>query len=146
MPDYNLLTYLRGGRKNGWLAGHGQAVSERWCCNMAVRLKRSGVRSPRDFYLLGTLMHYLADSFTYPHTVSFRETLQVHNAYERELKCVFEEHLRAAEKWRMPYPPSDPASFLKIARLRYEASERAPSTDAIYVIWVCGMTYVSIVK
>ena len=91
-------------------------------------------------------MHYLADSFTYPHTVSFRETLRVHNAYERELKRVFGERLQAAEKWNMPYPPSDLASFLKTARLRYEASERAPTTDAIYVIWVCGMVYVSVVK
>ena len=42
-----------------------------------------------DYYTLGKLIHYTADSFTYAHNINFSKALSLHRAYESELQIHF---------------------------------------------------------
>lgn len=93
-PDYIPFTYLRGFRQSRAMLGHNARYSFLHIQRSIQKLEMRGCLRQRDFYRLGTLMHYLADSFTYPHTDTFCGGLQEHRAYERELHEVFSGYLR----------------------------------------------------
>ena len=68
-PDINMLTYFRGSiRGEEKLRGHNYEMG-----------------TVRQSFLLGKLVHYVADSFTYPHNSIFPGNLREHCQYETEL-------------------------------------------------------------
>ena len=146
LPDYNLFTYLRGFPRSVGVWGHSRPYSERICLQTLARLRKSGVQRVRDFYALGALVHYLADSFTHPHTQAFKGGLRLHNAYERALRTCFPACIRAAKRKRLPSPPTDPEAFLRTAYAAYERHKPDPRNDGRFVLFVCGMICLSILK
>ncbi len=146
LPDYNPLTYLRGFSQSKGFLGHNRPYSERTCFQTLERLHERGVQGSRDCYALGALMHYLADSFTHPHTERFMGGLRAHNAYERALRACFPACIRAAKGKHLPTPPTDPMAFLRAAYTLYESKNPNPHNDGWFVLFVCGMILLSVFK
>ncbi len=139
-PDYNLASYLRGCKRDAWFAGHTNEGSRQYVLKILQRLEKRGVRTVRDCYLLGTLMHYLADSFTYVHTRGFKGSFSEHNAYERRLRRVFSSCLDRADKMGIE-DVGDPIVFLSKERARYNDIAPTPLRDGDAILRVCAHVF-----
>ena len=89
-PDINMLTYFRGSiRGEEKLRGHNyenvQKYMEKLTNKLTKKLEKGGMGTVRQSFLLGKLVHYVADSFTYPHNSLFFGNLKEHCQYETEL-------------------------------------------------------------
>ena len=146
LPDYNPFTYLRGIAESRRMVGHNARYSEKHIEKVAHRLQRKGIRGVADAYALGTLIHYLADSFTYVHTESFREGMREHNRYERELRNVFPILLMDQLRHTPPAPVDDLLGFLKTERVRYDGYPKSMKNDAIRILRVCAVVFCSICR
>ncbi len=139
-PDYIPLTYLRGFRQSRAMLGHNTRYSMAHIQKSIKRLQRRGVRSLRDCFRLGTLMHYLADSFTFPHTEGFSGDMKEHRRYERDLHACFAGHLAIAEEGCVECGTAREGvlSFLRNRREAYEAhAEKTCARDAGQIICAC---------
>ncbi len=144
LPDYNPFTYLRGIRQSKRMAGHNADYSDPHLRRVIRRLLKKGIRSHSDAYSLGTVIHYTADSFTYPHTSHFCGRMAAHNRYERELQAVFEA-LLAEEKRHpgSPLPVRAPLSYLEREKESYTAAPHSLQKDAATILRVCSVLFVS---
>lgn len=88
-PDYNFITYLRGLPQYRNFCGHNAENSLSFVESSLLRLQRGGLRGARDYFTLGTALHYAADAFTWPHNRFWGKSLAEHVAYERELHGAF---------------------------------------------------------
>lgn len=74
-PDYNLITYLRGSIKVEKLRGH-NFDNAHHCIETLIDKIETGIMSEvKRWYLLGKLIHYVADAFTFPHNKVFKGNL-----------------------------------------------------------------------
>lgn len=94
-PDINPFTYVRGSAKHQFLQGHNTDNARKHFQKLLEKLSRSGVHSLWQWFALGTLIHYAADSFTFPHNSKFPGTLADHVAYEMQLHALFPQFLHA---------------------------------------------------
>lgn len=75
---------------------------------MTRRLKKTGARTPLQWFRLGAALHYLADSFTFSYNCDFPGNLKEHQIYEALLHPVFNGYVREmfspshSEKRRQP--------------------------------------------
>ena len=136
-PDLNLTTYLRGLRTCRNLRGHNAENSARHVENRMAALRSRGLRTPWDYFALGTMLHYVADAFTLPHNAFGDRDLVRHAVYETELHPVFSGALlRERDPAERTEPRLLPALFA--ARRRdYGAAPRRMETDCRYIIGVC---------
>ena len=89
-PDINMLTYFRGSiHGEEKLRGHNyenvQKYMEKLTNKLTKKFEKGGMGTIRQSFLLGKLVHYVADSFTYPHNSIFSGNLREHCQYETEL-------------------------------------------------------------
>ena len=89
-PDINMLTYFRGSiHGEEKLRGHNyenvQKYMEKLTNKLTKKFEKGGMGIIRQSFLLGKLVHYVADSFTYPHNSIFPGNLGEHCQYETEL-------------------------------------------------------------
>ena len=96
-PDYIPFTYLRGFRQSHAMRGHNACYSGEHIRKRIHTLQNRGINGFRDCFALGTLIHYLADSFTYPHTKGFCGTMREHRRYENILHETFLKYLSHAK-------------------------------------------------
>ena len=85
-----MLTYFRGSiHGEEKLRGHNyenvQKYMEKLTNKLTKKLEKGGMGTIRQSFLLGKLVHYVADSFTYPHNSIFPGNLREHCQYETEL-------------------------------------------------------------
>ena len=138
-PDYIPFTYLRGFGKSHAMLGHNERYSSKHIQKSIRRLESRGVSRFRDCFALGTLMHYLADSFTFPHTNGFLGNMQAHRAYERALHVCFPAYLQKAAAQPMPLArvPEQLSEFLHRGRHEYERGENTCERDCRQIIHAC---------
>ena len=85
-PDINMLTYFRGSiHGEEKLRGHNYENVMKYMEKLTKKLEKGGMGTVRQSFLLGKLVHYVADSFTYPHNSIFPGNLREHCQYETEL-------------------------------------------------------------
>ena len=85
-PDINMLTYFRGSiHGEEKLRGHNYENVMKYMEKLTKKLEKGGMETVRQSFLLGKLVHYVADSFTYPHNNIFPGNLKEHCRYETEL-------------------------------------------------------------
>lgn len=94
-PDYNFLTYLRGCIAHKNLLGHHTENSEKHIRKLIRNLCEHGLSGMYTSFVLGTLIHYISDSFTYPHTPLFSESFSYHGKYENKLHHHFQSALKS---------------------------------------------------
>lgn len=85
-PDRNPTTYFKGSVRHQWLRGHNYHNARRFMGRISRRLEQKQHWSLFDYYTLGKLIHYTADSFTYAHNHTFMEGLRGHREYEIALQ------------------------------------------------------------
>ena len=135
-PDINLLTFIRGTNKKRFLRGHCAQSSEKHLKKLLNKFTDAGVSTPMQWFLLGTAMHYLADSFVYVHNDYVRVRHSEHRNYEIRLH----ETLRVClAKWKpgtgksLPfavYPHRLPIRHSSGGPGVYATEKRRPSSDA----------------
>ncbi len=85
-PDINMLTYFRGSiHGEEKLRGHNYENVMKYMEKLTKKLEKGRMGTVRQSFILGKLVHYVADSFTYPHNSIFPGTLREHCQYETEL-------------------------------------------------------------
>lgn len=96
-PDFNLATYLRGIAHDRRPRGHHYANTAPCIGRLADRLERGRAAGALYYFRLGQLMHYVTDSFTWPHNEGFTDSLRAHARYEQALQPLFCGALRSAD-------------------------------------------------
>lgn len=92
-PDKNPITYLKGSSHFRWFRGHNWDNAKKYIQKTSQRLHYRKSFNLIDYYRLGKLIHYTADSFTYAHNKHYTDSLCAHRAYERDLDSYLEHHL-----------------------------------------------------
>lgn len=95
-PDRNPATYVKGSIRHQWLRGHNYHNAKRFMSRISRRLERKKRLKLFDYYTLGKLIHYTADSFTFVHNDVFSDTLSGHRKYEAKLQRHFINYLCTA--------------------------------------------------
>lgn len=95
-PDRNPTTYLKGSLRFQWLRGHNYPNTRRFMQRIARRLERKHTWNLLDYYALGKLVHYIADSFTQAHNAHFPCDLAQHRSYEVSLQEYFLAFLKSS--------------------------------------------------
>ena len=137
-PDYNMATYLRGGRRGRKLRGHNAENSLAHLSRCMAALQTEGLRSFWDYFTLGTMLHYAADAFTWPHNAFWEKSLAQHVAYEKTLHPVFAGALRRSAAGPEHIAPRAALAFFTGNHCAYSAAPHAMATDCRYIIGVCG--------
>lgn len=136
-PDYNLLTYIRGSIKGKIFFGHNAANSMRHIHKCIRKIEQKGLHSAFDYFTLGTLVHYLSDSFTYPHNEHYTGTLAGHVEYEKKLHLYFTRMLACAA-----VPPAydmtcSVGEYILQQHQNYENTPPACMSDCTHILRVC---------
>ncbi len=134
-PDRNPTTYLKGSIKYTWLRGHNFENAQKFMTTLCSRLDRKKLSGIYDYYSLGKLIHYIADSFTYCHNALFLGTLAEHRAYEINLQKLFPEYLCDPLPPALVYDDSPIDTILNHHR-DYILMPQNPDTDAEYTVKV----------
>ena len=142
-PDYIPFTYLRGFHQSHAMLGHNARYSSEHIQKSIRRLQTRGVRRYRDCFRLGTLMHYLADSFTFPHTEGFAGNMRAHRRYENDLHGCFEKFLSGEPSRHsvVAYTPEKLTDFLRGGRLEYERGECSCDRDCRQILNACTSVF-----
>lgn len=135
-PDRNPATYLKGSFRCQWLRGHNYPNTKRFLQRIARRLETKKEWKLLDFYTLGKLIHYIADSFTYAHNERFSGDLAQHRSYEMDLQEYF---LPFLESRPIPESQTGHAIMDTLAALhrKYLVQEPGVKNDARFVWNAC---------
>ena len=135
-PDWNPVTYIKGSLRFQWLRGHNYRNAYRYMRRIAHRLEKKKVLKLLDYYTLGKLIHYTADSFTYAHNDSFPPSLEAHREYEVNLQEYFLRYVQSDPRIDTQ-PAATIIDTIRYYHLKYEAREINVFKDATYAVTVC---------
>lgn len=140
-PDLNFFTYARASLAQKTLRGHNAENSREHVLKCLNRLDHKTIWTPLDYFTLGTVVHYVADAFTFPHNGLFSGSLRAHVAYE---KVLHEEFCRVREKNQtadsIPWQETA-AGYYLAQHLNYAKSEKTPEDDCTNILRVCRTIY-----
>lgn len=74
-PDINPFSYIKGHKYHTTIADVKRAIEK----------LHGQLKTPVDYFRLGSAVHYIGDYFTFPHTPFFKGTLSEHLGYEKKL-------------------------------------------------------------
>ena len=129
-PDINVLTYFRGSiHGEEKLRGHNYENALKYMEKLAGRLERGKLGKLSRSFLLGKLIHYVADAFTYPHNAMFKGSLRQHCQYETELHGYVNTMIKEdCVKMRKLPENADAIEYVEAMHKCYEALERTDHT------------------
>ena len=84
-PDIILVSYLSGSMHGKSFHGHDYRNMSKRIQSVLARMQEGKGHGLVHSYRLGKLIHYIADSFTFPHNEMFHGSLRSHMLYEGEL-------------------------------------------------------------
>lgn len=157
LPDYNPFTYLRGiiGIGRGKPHGHNAEVTRHKVIMLIKRFRKKAGSGYLNGLYIGTVIHYIADAFTYPHHDYYPGTLSDHVAYEWSLHRSFAGYLRGISGTsrtteRVPACCPDCVSgegledfeyfFDKMLRL-YRVEDKNEYTDCRFITFMCSYVF-----
>ena len=85
VPCYNPFTYLHGSLKTEKFRGHNFDNARKCFVCLIHKIETEEMTEIKRCYLLGKLIHYVADAFTFPHNNVFKGNLVQHCKYENKL-------------------------------------------------------------
>lgn len=163
LPDINKITYLQGyedltrrflslgvplsanERRQLLVSGHTAEGSRCYVNRYTREFKRKyhGIIGNKlawyEWYRLGKLMHYMADRFTYPHTLRYRGGFFKHVGYEERLHKQFSELMDRLQDRRVKQAVRDTVdtvSFNSLYRAYRGETDHLP-TDCMYIVAAC---------
>jgi len=134
-PDKNPVTFLKGSMRARFLRGHNYENALPFTNRLFSRLAEKRVWNMWDYYSLGKLVHYLTDSYTYPHNETFSGGLQAHRAYEKILWNRLEESVSLFLS--NPLRVSFTADSLHALHWEYVHTSAGPDTDIRFALKAC---------
>ena len=137
VPDYNPLTYLRGSLRVRMLRGHNAENVLPHLKACMERLQNARKQSAYWYFTLGTLIHYVADCFTYPHNSAFPGSLVTHREYELSLHREFVKELGEHELDGLSIKPGSPWDELMRRHRQYVRSAGDMDTDCYFIVKTC---------
>lgn len=135
-PDYNLVTYIHGIWQYKNLCGHNAGNSFSHIKNCFEQIQSKGLHTAKDYFVLGTVIHYIADAFTWPHNIFWEKSLIEHAAYEKELHQFFSHELETNGK-RVIEKISSLLDTYSDLHNEYGTAFHSPETDCRYIITAC---------
>lgn len=136
-PDRNPLTYLKGSLRYQTLRGHNYENARRYIRRLSCRLERRRKWSILDYYSLGKLIHYVADSHTYVHNGFSYEGLYFHRSYEAQLQSYFLEHLNHCSDIHILWTDHIETA-LRQYHIQYCQEMPSIHTDTKYILSACS--------
>jgi hypothetical protein len=137
-PDINKLTYLRGSLRTRMLRGHNAEITETHIKNKLERFTRRTKHSLLDWFVLGTTIHYIADSFTFAHNGrAFGKSLRKHIGYEKELSLEFRMAMECGLKDCHGSREQEPLALFSNLRKLYEKETPSLKNDCTYIVRSC---------
>lgn len=136
-PDLNPFTYLRGIRSGRRFHGHNAENASKHIRKTVFNISQRGLFDAWDYFTLGTLLHYVADSFTAVHNSFMDVDIQAHLDYENELHAVLGGKLAAEDSGVGLVSAYSMNSYLAEAHEEYLASWNSIEDDATYIIRTC---------
>lgn len=135
-PDWNPTTYLKGSFRFRWLRGHNYPNAHTYMRRISRRLEKKKALTFWDYYTLGKLIHYTADSFTHAHNDSFPASLNAHRKYEIALQEYFLLYIHTNPKIE-PKVSSSIIETIGRYHQKYESRETNFLCDTVYTITTC---------
>lgn len=136
-PDYNVLTYIRGSLSHAVLRGHNAENIRRHIHRKLEALQRRGLHSAQSCFTLGTILHYVADTFTFPHNMEFGGSMAEHIYYEGTLHEVFAKKLSICKKDMTPIGNYSAWSLFQYEYMNYCDTHHTIEGDCEYILRVC---------
>lgn len=146
-PDRNPLTYLRGSMHHETFHGHhyGNACRHISRCLRGLQKKRHW--TAWDYFVFGTVIHYVADAFTYPHNPFFPGNLTEHMNYERRLHRAllsavasgFSPAFGPCAPHAVPFSAAQP--YLNSTHENYSLQPAGMETDVRFIISTCSCLF-----
>ncbi|GLB28494.1 hypothetical protein LAD12857_04170 [Lacrimispora amygdalina] len=134
-PDYNPITYLRGSMKLQKLRGHNFENAHTCIEKLIRKLDTQSMSEVKRCYLLGKLIHYVADAFTFPHNKAFNGSLSEHCAYEKELHFYMKTMLnRDSFCWGQAFPEENLMEQIDLIHGRYLEEQQTYVADCYYIL------------
>ncbi len=143
LPDWNPVTYIRGMRGGHGLHGHDAEITESRICRLLSDLQNPLAFGFLDGLRLGTALHYLADSFTYPHHAYYTGSLADHVAYEASLHRTFAEYLKKDGVLSFATTADFPAHFTDMLTW-YRQCWKNERTDCRFITQMCGLAFATV--
>ncbi len=133
-PDCNPLSYIKGSLSGPLLRGHNFPNSQPYILSRIARLQQRRRWRLWQYYTLGKLTHYLADTFTFPHNPHYPTGLKNHHSYETVLRLTLQEYLRTTPLPAVGAPVPDLPSALAELHRRYLGEAASPDRDVQYIV------------
>lgn len=157
MPDVNKCSYIHGyfqllrahrqqkdagplslnDHRRMLIGGH-TAEGSRFFVNRVYRVLRKREKlSVRDYYQMGKATHYLADRFTYPHTMRYTSGFFAHIRYEKQLHIYMRDMLAVLPNMRDAVDKcfSGQASTVCTARIGRNRREMERFCTIVFIFW-----------
>ncbi|MBO8444053.1 MAG: zinc dependent phospholipase C family protein [Spirochaetes bacterium] len=141
-PDINVFSYLRGWRCGRRMHGHDAGNCAKHLSTLILRLQQRRIDSFWSWFLLGTLMHYLADSFTAVHNSFMAVPVAEHLEYENRLHTA----LMAQLEKDLPLTPLpySPICLMKRCHDEYSRMEHCTEVDARTIVSICSTVFLAL--
>lgn len=144
-PDTNVFTYFRGFFKCGSLQGHNKENAERHIMKLLEKSEYKCIMNVWNCFVLGAMLHYLADSFTFAHNAGFRGDIHEHRSYEWNLHYVLEDYLKNTDiSGLLTADIKNGCDFWLENHQKYLSERKGAddcATDCRYIVKVCVMTF-----
>lgn len=152
MPDINKFSYIRGyvqlrrsctsrpsftQRRRMLIGGHTAEGSCKYVNHMYYKQCKKQKLYLWDYYRIGKALHYLADRFTYPHTMAYEEGFFSHVAYEKELHLAFSDLLRSVGNVRYRVTTCFRHIDFCALYMAYRRSKASVENDCAYILAAC---------
>ncbi len=139
-PDFIPFTYFRGLPKSRALLGHNARYSSKYIQKRLNRFQRNGLYHWWDMFCFGMLMHYMADSFTFPHAEAYDGNMNGHRKYEVALHGRFSEYLKHC-KQHFEAKNESLSLFFAQKRKAYENGAHSFEDDCRYIVEICQAVF-----
>ncbi len=105
-PDIILVSYLSGSMHGKSFHGHDYINMSKRIQSVLARMQEGKGHGLVHSYRLGKLIHYIADSFTFPHNEMFHGSLRSHMLYEDKLEKGLQRRLKDMQAGGCTMPPA----------------------------------------
>ncbi len=144
MPDIWVLSYMNGIIERHNFYGHVYSNAKKRVEKHCVYLMKRKKNKLRSSFVLGVLMHYLADSFTYPHNDKYSYGMSEHKKYEHELHHIlWRELVFGKEKHQKKKYRCEMNLVIKNLYSDYKTVVHTPKSDCRYIMDAAGSVFES---
>jgi len=140
-PDFNFFTYLKGSGKTRLFRGHNFRNSTACVRHIIDTLQKNKYWGIREYYRFGKLIHYLSDSFTYPHNENFSGSIREHRKYETELHNRFQRYIFLKQCVPNEDRCRSASEAVELLHRQYLEAEAGEATDIRYIVLATGSVY-----